>query len=110
MRSRQFLVLFFGFVLGAGSMAGESDQEAKIEQVVRDNSLATVEQVTNYSKAGGGCEGCLEEIREIIDRTRALAASEASGASNPACIPSASVARPSSRRRSAIASLPAFAS
>ena len=34
MSSRQFLVLFFGFVLGAGSMAGESDQEAKIEQVI----------------------------------------------------------------------------
>ena len=51
--------------------------EAKIEQVVRENNLATVEQVTNYSKAGGGCEGCLEQIREIIDQTRAAMAREA---------------------------------
>ncbi len=42
----------------------------KIEHVVRENNLSTLEQVTNYTKAGGGCEGCLEDIKQIIDEVR----------------------------------------
>ena len=42
--------------------------EKEIEKVVRENKLKTVEDVTNYCKAGGGCESCHEEIREIIVR------------------------------------------
>ena len=45
---------------------GISDKE--IERAVRENNLHTVEQVTHYTKAGGGCEGCHPEIRDIIDR------------------------------------------
>ena len=42
--------------------------------MVRDNDLKTVEEVTNYTKAGGGCGGCIDEtIQEIIDRVRAAA-------------------------------------
>jgi NifU-like protein len=48
---------------------GVTDHE--IEQAVRENNLSTVEEVTNYTKAGGGCEGCHDAIREIIDRVRA---------------------------------------
>ena len=44
-----------------------------IERVVRDNHLTTVEQVTNYSKAGGGCKKCHAEIQKIIDRVRGVA-------------------------------------
>lgn len=43
---------------------GVTDKE--IERVVRDNGLTTVEQVTNYCKAGGGCGGCKGEIEKII--------------------------------------------
>ena len=43
---------------------GLTDHE--IETVVRDNDLTTVEEVTNYCKAGGGCGGCFGEIEEII--------------------------------------------
>ncbi len=44
---------------------GVTDKE--IERVVRENNLTTVDQVTNYTKAGGGCGGCKGKIQEIID-------------------------------------------
>jgi NifU-like protein len=42
--------------------------ENEIERVIRENDLTTVEQVTNYCKAGGGCGGCKGEIEKIIER------------------------------------------
>ncbi len=42
--------------------------EKEIERVIRENDLTTVEQVTNYCKAGGGCGGCKGEIEKIIER------------------------------------------
>ncbi|HUH65228.1 MAG TPA: Fe-S cluster assembly protein NifU [Syntrophales bacterium] len=47
--------------------------EREIEQAIRENNLTTVEEVTNYTKAGGGCGGCHDAIREIIERVRAEA-------------------------------------
>lgn len=44
---------------------GVTDKE--IERVIRENNLTTVEQVTNYTKAGGGCGGCKGEIEKIIE-------------------------------------------
>jgi NifU-like protein len=44
---------------------GVTDKE--IERVVRENDLKTVEEVTNYCKAGGGCGGCKGEIEKIIE-------------------------------------------
>ena len=41
--------------------------DLEIERAVRENSLKTIEDVTNYVKAGGGCESCHEKIQEIID-------------------------------------------
>jgi len=43
---------------------GVTDKE--IERVIRENDLTTVEEVTNYCKAGGGCGGCKGEIEKII--------------------------------------------
>lgn len=40
--------------------------EAKIRRTIIENDLATVEQVTNYIKAGGGCGSCLYEIEDLI--------------------------------------------
>ena len=37
-----------------------------IEKVVREHDLHTVEEVTHYTKAGGGCGGCHREIEAII--------------------------------------------
>ena len=42
--------------------------ENEIERVIRENDLTTVEQVTNYCKAGGGCGGCTGEIEKIIEK------------------------------------------
>jgi NifU-like protein len=44
--------------------------EPEIERVIRENDLRTVEEVTNYTKAGGGCGGCKPEIAKIIARVR----------------------------------------
>ena len=45
---------------------GVTDKE--IERVILENNLTTVEEVTNYCKAGGGCGGCQSEIEKIIER------------------------------------------
>lgn len=42
--------------------------DVEIERVVRESHLASVEDVTDYTKAGGGCESCHEKIQEIIDK------------------------------------------
>jgi len=44
---------------------GVTDEE--IKDVIRSNNLTTVEQVTNYCKAGGGCGGCHGQIEKIIE-------------------------------------------
>jgi NifU-like protein len=40
--------------------------EEEIERVIRDNHLTTIEQVTNYCKAGGACGKCHDDIAAII--------------------------------------------
>ncbi len=40
--------------------------EEEITRVVRDNHLTSVEQVTNYCKAGGACGKCHNDIADII--------------------------------------------
>ena len=43
---------------------GVTDKE--IERAIRENNLATVEDVTNYTKAGGGCGDCQEKLAAIL--------------------------------------------
>ncbi len=40
--------------------------DKKIRKAVIENNLKTVEEVTNYTKAGGGCEKCIPKIEEIL--------------------------------------------
>ena len=42
--------------------------EEEIVRVVRENGLSTVDQVTNYTKAGGGCGKCKGDIAAIVEK------------------------------------------
>jgi NifU-like protein len=44
--------------------------EEEILRVARENSLTTVEQVTHYTKAGGGCGQCKPDIEGILEKLR----------------------------------------
>jgi len=50
---------------------GVTDRENRTGR--SENNLTTVEDVTNYTKAGGGCGNCHDAIRQIIERVRAEA-------------------------------------
>ncbi|GAB4276720.1 MAG: Fe-S cluster assembly protein NifU [Candidatus Rifleibacteriota bacterium] len=41
--------------------------EEKIRHIIKENNLKTVEEVTHYTKAGGGCGGCIPDIQNILD-------------------------------------------
>ena len=43
--------------------------EAEIVDAIQHNNLTTLEQVTDYTKAGGGCGTCHERIEEILQET-----------------------------------------
>ncbi|MEN8126230.1 MAG: Fe-S cluster assembly protein NifU [Planctomycetota bacterium] len=47
---------------------GVTDEE--IRKVVHENDLTTVEEVTNFCKAGGGCGGCKERIAELVEEVQ----------------------------------------
>lgn len=46
--------------------------DIQIERTVRENKLSTIEGVTDYIKAGGGCQNCHEQIQQIIDSVHGL--------------------------------------
>lgn len=41
--------------------------EDMIREVIQHNKLSTVEEITNYTKAGGGCGKCKDDIQKIIN-------------------------------------------
>ncbi len=55
-----------------------------IEDTIRANNLCSVEQVTNYTKAGGGCSSCHEGIEEILAKVLAERGEEFKVAPPPA--------------------------
>ncbi len=48
---------------------GVTDRE--IERAIRENHLSTIEEVTDFTKAGGGCGNCHDAIQEIINKVMA---------------------------------------
>jgi len=45
--------------------------DLEIRRAIMESNLRTVEEVTNFTKAGGGCGNCHERIQEIIQEVRA---------------------------------------
>lgn len=60
---------------------GVTDEE--IRKVVFENNLTTVEEVTNYCKAGGGCGGCKGKIAELIEQVQGTEAAKAAKPARP---------------------------
>jgi len=55
----------------------------EIERAVRENQLTSVEEVTNYTKAGGGCTSCHEDIEAIVAQVNREKAEEARRSAQP---------------------------
>jgi NifU-like protein len=47
---------------------GVTDQQ--IKRAIQENGLTTVDEVTNYTKAGGGCGECTLEIEKLLMQTK----------------------------------------
>ncbi len=45
--------------------------ENEILRVIRENSLDSVEDITNFTKAGGGCGMCVPDLQKLLDQVRA---------------------------------------
>lgn len=54
--------------------------EEQIRRAIKENHLTTVGEVTNFTKAGGGCGNCLEDIGLILADETGMAAPEAKAA------------------------------
>ncbi len=52
-------------------------------KAIRENDLKTIEQVTYYTKAGGGCGSCHPKIEAILERVRKEMEKEAPAARPP---------------------------
>lgn len=46
--------------------------DLQIIKVAKENNLSTVEEVTNFIKAGGACGSCKDEIQSILDKLHSL--------------------------------------
>lgn len=44
--------------------------DTQIRKAIRENGLTTVDEVTNFTKAGGACGDCRDQIQEILNEER----------------------------------------
>ncbi len=59
--------------------------DLEIKRAITESHLRTVEEVTNFTKAGGGCGKCLDRLQELLD--------EVNVGAKPKTIPMKGVAR-----------------
>lgn len=45
--------------------------EGMVERAIRSNKLTTLEQVTNFTKAGGSCATCADLVEPVLQRVNA---------------------------------------
>lgn len=57
--------------------------EEAIIKAIRANHLKTVDDVTHFTKAGGGCGRCKGEIQKILDKVNGASAAPATGEKKP---------------------------
>jgi len=50
--------------------------EGMLERAIRNNNLTTIEAVTSYTKAGGGCLTCFDRLEETLVKVNAAMVSE----------------------------------
>ncbi len=51
--------------------------DVQIRRAIAENNLRSVEDVTHYTKAGGGCERCLPAIQNLLDEAPGAHAAQA---------------------------------
>lgn len=73
-----------------------------IEDVVKANNLNTVEQVTFYTKAGGGCAACHEGIEEILAKVMAERAGPGEVSPPPPCPATPDAPKPPTKKLSIV--------
>ncbi len=54
--------------------------EDEVRRAIRENALTSIEQITHYTKAGGGCRQCHPQLAAILEKEQANAAPPAPSA------------------------------
>ncbi|HYD31612.1 MAG TPA: Fe-S cluster assembly protein NifU [Azospirillaceae bacterium] len=72
---------------------------AMIERAVEVNGLTTIEEVTNYTKAGGSCQTCHERIEEVLETVLARSAAKPKAEAKPQPAPAAPAGGPGNVQR-----------
>ena len=57
--------------------------DKEIERAIKENNLKTVDDVTNFTKAGGGCGGCREQLQQMLDTINVATDSAQPAATTP---------------------------